>query len=748
MFRLPGIESEVRPPPPLSEQEIGAVCIGALSGLDYLHNLGRIHRDVKAGNILFTEDGRVKLGDFGSASLVSMANSFVGTPYWMAPEVILAMDEGHYDSKSDIWSIGITCIELAERKPPYFNMNAMSALYHIAQSKSPPTLTKSNVAGKENLYDWSLDFRNFVESCLNKNPEHRLTAQQLLQHSFLSRLQDPRVILLDLIARTTEAVRKLDNLSYRKMKKMLLTSDENNLSPENSAVIETPTLLLTSALPLEEVGDENSSSTLRSSGGSVFSGSSYYPPCEARLHLPGSLSTFLVTSTSSTRLTTPDSSNIDLSNLNGIQGDYRSPPSVTRFAGYKRFRKRHQRSVNALESKTIAEIKEMELKWAKESKILETENAKERDRLGMEHRISLENRVKSNLANEKKLIKRLEIQLEKGFKEFSVLQKKNLKNFKEKFRKELDSIRLQSFQHQQISEMDALSLAHQRLVAFELAKFRRKRLVQYHSLERDLLREELNQKQAHMERLHESRLKKRDTFYRAETRHLVRLQSLKREQYREQHAFETANQTAYNIQAERELKKNQAGQRKSLPKELKEKENKIRKQFNDVVRIQEKQYKILKAQIIKNVSSKIQFTNQNNSENNLSLTSLPLDLGDKNNSNNPKDLVKHLKEEKGRKLVLINRDYEKTIADMLQKQTLIMDQTQKLEMRELNERLNREMTTLLHYQHGTRDKMETLYAADKDRLEAKYSEKLIILEQKVIKMNQGRQVGQLTEYLT
>ncbi|XP_055017685.1 serine/threonine-protein kinase TAO3 [Boleophthalmus pectinirostris] len=122
---------------PLQEVEIAAISHGALLGLAYLHSHNMIHRDIKAGNILLTELGQVKLADFGSASIVSPANSFVGTPYWMAPEVILAMDEGQYEGKVDIWSLGITCIELAERKPPLFNMNAMSALYHIAQNDSP-----------------------------------------------------------------------------------------------------------------------------------------------------------------------------------------------------------------------------------------------------------------------------------------------------------------------------------------------------------------------------------------------------------------------------------------------------------------------------------------------------------------------------------------------------------------------------------------------------------------------------------
>ncbi|XP_013792915.1 serine/threonine-protein kinase Tao-like, partial [Limulus polyphemus] len=145
------------------------------------------------------------------------ANSFVGTPYWMAPEVILAMDEGQYDGKVDIWSLGITCIELAERKPPYFNMNAMSALYHIAQNDSP-VLTGG---------DWSDIFRHFVELCLQKNPSDRLDGSELLQHVFITRPRAQRVIL-DLIQRTKAAVRELDNLNYRKMKKILMVDSQEN----------------------------------------------------------------------------------------------------------------------------------------------------------------------------------------------------------------------------------------------------------------------------------------------------------------------------------------------------------------------------------------------------------------------------------------------------------------------------------------------------------------------------------------
>ncbi|KAI4455347.1 serine/threonine-protein kinase tao1-like protein [Holotrichia oblita] len=196
---------------PLREEEISAICEGVLQGLSYLHSLHRIHRDVKAGNILLTENGTVKLADFGSASIKCPANSFVGTPYWMAPEVILAMDEGQYDGKVDVWSLGITCIELAERKPPYFNMNAMSALYHIAQNDTP-TLQSS---------EWSEVFKHFVEACLEKSAPGRPSSATLLTHKFVTRHRSPNV-LIDLIQRTKAAVRELDNLNYRKMKKILM----------------------------------------------------------------------------------------------------------------------------------------------------------------------------------------------------------------------------------------------------------------------------------------------------------------------------------------------------------------------------------------------------------------------------------------------------------------------------------------------------------------------------------------------
>lgn len=213
---------------PLKEDEIAAVCHDSLCGLSYLHSKNLIHRDVKAGNILLTDNGTVKLADFGAASMISPANSFVGTPYWMAPEVILAMDEGQYDGKVDVWSLGITCIELAERKPPYFNMNAMSALYHIAQN-DPPSLSTAN--------EWSNDFRHFVDSCLKKNSYERPTSSQAVTYDFIVKSR-PRNVILDLINRTKTAVRELDNLNYRKMKKILMIETQEYANDGHSGDLE------------------------------------------------------------------------------------------------------------------------------------------------------------------------------------------------------------------------------------------------------------------------------------------------------------------------------------------------------------------------------------------------------------------------------------------------------------------------------------------------------------------------------
>eukprot|EP00111_Clytia_hemisphaerica_P013896 TCONS_00040898-protein len=245
---------------PLQENECAAISHGALSGLAFLHQNNRIHRDIKAGNILLSEKGIVKLADFGSASMKSPANSFVGTPYWMSPEVILAMDEGQYDGKVDIWSLGITCIELAERKPPLFNMNAMSALYHIAQN-DPPQLNMDNA-------NWSTEFSVFIAKCLSKQPGGRPCADELLKEPFITRRRPPNTIL-DLIDRTKNQVRELDTDNYNRITRIIMNEEVDGAESTPPSSQQSTPQSRNGAAMVENVEDRIESLSLNSRSSSI-----------------------------------------------------------------------------------------------------------------------------------------------------------------------------------------------------------------------------------------------------------------------------------------------------------------------------------------------------------------------------------------------------------------------------------------------------------------------------------------------
>ncbi|XP_053984027.1 mitogen-activated protein kinase kinase kinase kinase 5 isoform X5 [Hylaeus anthracinus] len=188
---------------PLSEIQIAYMCRETLLGLAYLHSMGKMHRDIKGANILLTESGDVKLADFGvSAQITATINkrkSFIGTPYWMAPEVAAVERKGGYNQLCDIWACGITAIELAELQPPMFDLHPMRALFLMSKSGfKPPTLKDRD--------KWSPTFHNFVKVALTKNPKKRPTAEKLLQHAFFQGEMSKRLAL--------ELLQKVSNPSH------------------------------------------------------------------------------------------------------------------------------------------------------------------------------------------------------------------------------------------------------------------------------------------------------------------------------------------------------------------------------------------------------------------------------------------------------------------------------------------------------------------------------------------------------
>ncbi|XP_056393182.1 serine/threonine-protein kinase TAO3 isoform X3 [Hyla sarda] len=684
---------------PLQEVEIAAITHGALQGLDYLHSRNMIHRDIKAGNILLTEPGQVKLADFGSASIASPANSFVGTPYWMAPEVILAMDEGQYEGKVDIWSLGITCIELAERKPPLFNMNAMSALYHIAQNESP-TL-QSN--------EWSDSFRGFVDYCLQKIPQERPTSAELLRHDFVRR-ERPARVLIDLIQRTKDAVRELDNLQYRKMKKILFQESRNGPLNESQEDDEESEHVTNLTRKMDSLGSNHSIPSMSVSTGSQSS--SVNSMQEVIDNMSPDLS--LMQSYSCTFDST--SSLVPKKVTRQIHEHEQENELREQMSGYKRMRRQHQKQLIALENKLKAEMDEHRLKLQKEVETHANNASIELEKLSKRQIVGMDKEAKLAAADERRFQQQIIAQQKKDLTSFLESQKKQYKICKEKIKEEMNedhstpkkekqeriSKHKENLQHTQAEE-EAQLLSQQRLYYEKNCRlFKRKIMIKRHEVEQQHIREELNKKRTQKEMEHAMLIRHDESTRELEYRQLHMLQKLRMDLIRLQHQTELENQLEYNKRRERELHRKHVMELRQQPKNLKVMEMQIKKQFQDTCKVQTKQYKALKNHQLE-VSPKCEH----------------------------KTILKSLKDEQTRKLAILAEQYEQSINEMMASQALRLDEAQEAECQALRQQLQQEMELLNAYQSKIKMQTEAQHERELQKLEQRVSLRRAHLEQKI-----------------
>uniref|UniRef100_A0A8B9KK48 non-specific serine/threonine protein kinase n=1 Tax=Astyanax mexicanus TaxID=7994 RepID=A0A8B9KK48_ASTMX len=634
------------------------------------------------------------------------------------------------------------CFPLAERKPPLFNMNAMSALYHIAQNESP-TLQSS---------EWTDYFRNFVDSCLQKIPQDRPHSDDLLQHAFVQR-ERPDTVLIDLILRTKDAVRELDNLQYRKMKKILFQEAHNGPATESQEGDEEPehgagrtgtvnsvgsnqsipsmsisaSSQSSSVNSLPDAADDKSELDLMQGDDTVMSNSSvihlkpeeevYREESEAHNH-PSEPQAAPAQPPQRKHRNREHFATIRTASLVTRQMQEHEQDSELReqMSGYKRMRRQHQKHLMALENKLKAEMDEHRLRLDKELETQRNSFAAEIEKLVKKHQAAMEKDAKSFANDEKKFQQHIQVQQKKELSSFIESQKREYKLRKEQLKEELNenqstpkkekqewlSKQKENFQHFQAEEEANLLRRQRQYLELECRRFKRRILIARHNVEQDLVREELNKRQTQKDLEHAMLLRHHESMQELEVRQLGTIHKMRTELIRLQHQTELTNQLEYNKRRERELRRKHVMEVRQQPKSLKSKELQIKKQFQDTCKIQTRQYKALRNHLLETTPK-----------------------------SDHKAVLKRLKEEQTRKLAILAEQYDHSINDMLSTQALRLDEAQEEECQVLKMQLQQELELLNAYQSKIKMQTDAQHDRERKELEQRVSLRRALLEQKI-----------------
>lgn len=593
---------------PFQEREVAMIAKNVLQALAYIHGHGWIHRDIKGGNILLTDNAEVKLGDFGSSSRKSPANTFVGSPYWMAPEVINAMEDGTYTCAVDIWSLGITCIELAESKPPMFDKHAMSALYQIVQ-RPPPTLSKPEF--------YSSEFSMFLARCLRKDPAERASADLLLSDALIVKNDDDGIISqLVLRAKSTEvkaeynaAVGKVIQQAEAMISTQSAVMEASSATPSLATITESsaggddestpppppPELLDVLQTPFRREPSDNVDDLDLSVMSMPVTPSAAPLGAEFFSQVPIETSRKVSTELERIRSIRQERANVRLAEERLIHAQLKEIQDL---------QKDEERIMSALRQRQAADASAFKLLESKEQEQIWKAQEKELERLIAKNAHDSEAYIKSETADEKKFMRGLKDRLQSELDAFQDKMKKGRKHNKEEVRSDLmasgvskDAIKtklkdLKEHELVRIAKEEDVFLRQLEIKGGEEVKnFKCLKTPMRHTYLQRLLEEEVTMIKTHSQARVAFRNNKVQLKSDMLRRQLEELQAAQSSLLEKRSLVENEQTLAIEKADNKALTKRQANDLKRHPKLLKQNEQQMKKAFTDTLKSQTKVFK-------------------------------------------------------------------------------------------------------------------------------------------------------------